>query len=409
MGELQFDVAIVGAGMAGAQAALSLRKAGFSGTIGLIGEEPEMPYDRPPLSKGYLQGTTVWERLLIRPAAIWTDKRVDVVMASRVTEIDATQQRLGTANGQSISYGKLIWAAGGKARNLPCEGADAEGVFTVRTRSDVDRIRSQLDHTQNVAVIGGGYIGLEAAASLSALGKKVVVLEAADRVLARVTGRDISSFLNNEHRAQGVRTLLAARVESIEVEDRKVRGVRLADGTRVPAEIVIVGIGIDAEVKPLCAAGASAGNGVRVDRFCRTDLPNVYAIGDCAEHRNIWAQDQWVRLESVQNANDMANVAARHICGELKEYDSLPWFWSDQYDLKLQTIGLFGGADDRLIRGDPRDRKFSVVYLRGGKVICLDCVNSPADFVQGRALIQQEASPLRLDLANPDIALKALR
>jgi len=404
----RFDVLIVGAGHAGAQAAMAMRQRKFEGSIGLIGEEPELPYDRPPLSKEYLSGEKPWERLVFRTAEAWAERRIKLLPGLRVVEVDPVGKMVTTESGASIGYGRLIWAAGGHARRMTCDGGDFIGVHTVRKRADVDRIMVELPSVEKVVVIGGGYIGLEAAAVLTKLGKHVTVIEARDRVLARVAGEPLSRFYEAEHRAHGVEIIFGKQVSCIEGANGKVTSVAFADGRTLPAQLVIVGIGIVPAVDPLQAAGAETGNGVRVDTQCRTSIPDVFAIGDCAEHRNAFADHAWIRLESVQNANDQATVAAAAIMGESLEYAALPWFWSNQYDLKLQTVGLSSGFDDTVIRGDPSTRSFSVIYLREGKVIALDCVNAVRDFTHGRLLVQNRVSPDRAALVDNSLPLKAL-
>jgi len=392
-----FDVLIVGAGHAGAQAAIVLRQLKFEGSVGMIGDEPEPPYERPPLSKEYMAGEKTFDRIMIRPASFWDERNITMMLGQRVTDVDAQAHELTLTDGTKHRYGKLIWAAGGTPRLLSCAGATASGVYAVRRRSDVDAIMAALPSVQNVVIIGGGYIGLEAAGVLTKLGKKVVLLEALDRVLARVAGPELSAFYEAEHRAHGVDLRTGQRMDCIEVKDGRATGVRMDDGTVLPAELVIVGIGIVSETGPLIAAGASGGNGVDVDGFCRTSLPDIYAVGDCAAHANHFAEGQQIRLESVQNANDQAKLAVQHILGEAtKEYDALPWFWSNQYDLKLQTVGLSTGHDHTVLRGDPATRSFSVVYLRRGSVIALDCVNAVKDYAQGRAHVLAGS---KLDLA----------
>jgi 3-phenylpropionate/trans-cinnamate dioxygenase ferredoxin reductase subunit len=403
-----YDVLIVGAGHGGAQAAMALRQRGFEGTIGLIGAEPELPYDRPPLSKEYLSGDKPWERLVFRTAEAWAERGVDLMLGRRVTQVDANRRIVMTEAGDSIGYGTLIWAAGGSARALTCGGNDAFGVHSVRNRADVDRMMAELPEVREVVVIGGGYIGLEAAAVLRKFDKQVTVLEAMDRVLARVAAEPVSRFYEAEHRAHGVDVRLGIGVECIEVDAGRAAGVRLVDGSVLPAQMVIVGIGIDPDVAPLADAGATMGNGVRVDEHCRTSLNNIFAIGDCAEHRSNWAQGDWIRLESVQNANDQAMTAAKAICGAAEPYAAVPWFWSNQYDLRLQTVGLSRGYDDVVVRGDPASRSFSAVYLRCGSVIALDCINATRDYTHGRLLVAGGIQATREELADANIQLKTL-
>ena len=404
-----YDVVIVGAGHGGAQAGIALRQNGFAGSIAMVGDEPELPYERPPLSKDYLAGDKEFARILIRPAAFWDERKVEMLLGQRVVSVDPASHTVTRADGETIGYGTLIWATGGSPRRLTCSGHDLIGVHGVRTRADVDRVIGELGNTREVVVIGGGYIGLEAAAVLTKLGKHVTVLEALDRVLARVAGEPLSRFYEAEHRAHGVDVRLGCTVECIEEAGGRATGVRLASGEILPAQMVIVGIGIIPAVEPLIAAGAEGGNGVAVDARCRTSLSDVFAIGDCAAHPNGFASGATIRLESVQNANDQATLVAKTIVGaEASDYDAVPWFWSNQYDLKLQTVGLSTGFDDAVLRGDSATRSFSIVYLRAGQVIALDCVNMVRDYVQGRALVVQRLSPDRAALADPAISLKSL-
>ena len=319
------DIVIVGAGHGGAQAAIALRQQGFEGSILVIGREPEPPYERPPLSKEYLAGEKPFERILIRPEAFWTEKRVTLRLAAAVTKVDPQAKALTVTGGATVRYGTLIWAAGGDPRRLSCPGGDLGGIHTVRTRADADRMRDELAAGgTRVAVIGGGYIGLEAAAVLRKLGCEVVLLEALERVLCRVAGEDIARFYEGEHRKHGVDLRTGVVVEAIEGDGDRVTGVRLAGGETIDCDMVVVGIGIVPAVGPLIAAGAAGSNGVDVDEFCRTSLPDVYAIGDCAAHANAYAGGAVIRLESVQNAHDMAATVARAICGEPEPYDAVP-------------------------------------------------------------------------------------
>ena len=407
MTQAHYDVLIVGGGHAGAQAAIALRQEKFAGTIAIVSAEPELPYERPPLSKDYLAGEKAFERILIRPPQFWSDRGVDMLLGRRVETVDAAAKTVRTDDGAVIGYGALIWATGGEPRRLTCSGHDLAGVHAIRTRADVDRLLAELPAARDIVIIGGGYIGLEAAAALTKFGKSVTLVEALDRVLARVAGEALSRFYHAEHGAHGVRLLLGAAVSGI-AGDTRATGVLLADGTILPADIVIVGIGIVPAVEPLAVAGAAIGNGVLVDGQCRTSLPDIYAIGDCAAHANRYAGGATIRLESVQNANDQATTAARAIMGGGAGYDAVPWFWSNQYDLKLQTVGLSAGHDDTVVRGDPDSRSFSVIYLKDGAMVAIDAVNATKDYVQGRALVAQGARIAPDDLRDTGRPLKEL-
>ena len=404
----QVDVVIVGAGHGGAQCAIALRQNGFTGSIAMIGREPEPPYERPPLSKEYFAREKTFDRLYIRPPQFWEEKDVNLVLNTEVTAVDPASKQLTLSNGSSCTYGTLIWAAGGDPRRLSCPGADLGGIHAVRTRADCDQLMGEIDGgVRNIAVIGGGYIGLEAAAVLTKLGCKVTLLEALPRVLARVAGEELSAFYEAEHRAHGVDLRTGVTVEALE-GDGRVTGVKLGDGSVVPADAVIVGIGIVPSVGPLIAAGAAGANGVDVDEYCRTSLPDIYAIGDCATFACDFAGGHVMRVESVQNANDQATCVAKAICGDAQPYHAFPWFWSNQYDLRLQTAGISMGYDQTVIRGKPADRSFSVIYLKGGKIVALDCVNMVKDYVQGRKLVEAGASPDPAKLADASVPLKEL-
>ncbi|MES2291169.1 MAG: FAD-dependent oxidoreductase [Pseudomonadota bacterium] len=404
----RFDILIVGAGHGGAQVAIALRQRGFTGTIAMVGEEPEIPYERPPLSKDYLAGDKDFERILIRQPDFWGERNIEMLTGQRVIAVDPAAHNVSTEQGLTIGYGALIWAAGGHARRLSCAGHDLAGVHSVRSRADVDQMMRELATTTRVAVIGGGYIGLEAAAVLTKLGKQVTLLEALPRVLARVAGEELSRFYEDDHRAHGVHVRLNVAVDYLEGVDGRVTGVRLADGEVVPCDMAIVGIGIIPAVEPLLAAGAKGGNGVAVDAHCRTSLSDIYALGDCALHDSDYAPGGPIRLESVQNANDMANTVAKALTDQHEPYQAVPWFWSNQYDLKLQTVGLSIGFDQTIVRGDMAARSFSVIYLRDGCVIALDCVNAVKDYVQGKALVVNRTRADPAALADAGVPLKTL-
>lgn len=404
---MNWDVLIVGSGHAGAQAAIMLRQLGFDGSIALLGEESDLPYERPPLSKDYLAGEKSRESLALRPAAFWPERAIDLIPGESIVAIDPAAHVVHARSGNRFAYCRLIWAAGGHARQLGCPGSQLSGVHAIRARADVDALHADLADSDRVVIVGGGYIGLEAAAVLRKLDKQVTLLEALPRVLARVAGEPLSQFFEAEHRAHGVDLRTGVSLDAIE-GDQRVEAVRLADGTRIAADVVIVGIGIVPSILPLLDAGADGGNGVAVDQYCRTTLPDIFAVGDCALHHSRFAPGAPVRIESIQNASDMATTAARFIVGDPAPYRATPWFWSNQYDLKLQTVGLSTGHDSTVLRGEPRARSFSLIYRSAGAVIAFDCVNRVKDYVQGRALVEARASIDPTLLANPDIPLKSL-
>ena len=403
-----YDVLIVGTGHGGAQTASALRQAKFGGTVAMIGEEAYLPYERPPLSKDYLAGAKPFDRLLIRPAAFWGERGIDMLLDRRVIAVEPDRYVVRTHGGEVIGYRSLVWATGGTPRRLVCQGHDLGRVHVMRNRADVDRMMEELAQTERVIVIGAGYIGLESAAVLSKLGKRVIVLEAQGRVLARVAGEILSRFYEAEHRSHGVDVRTGVVVACIEGQDGNASGIRLTDGAVLPADMVVVGIGIEPAVAPLLQAGAAGANGVEVDAYCRTTLPDVFAVGDCAAHRSRHTEGRLMRIESVQNANDQAATVAKYLAGQQTPYDAVPWFWSNQYDLRLQTLGLSMGYDEEVLRGDPGGRSFSVIYRRAGRVIALDCVNAPRDYVQGKALLQASGVINKALLSDTGVALKEL-
>ena len=409
-GPITADIAIVGTGHGGAQAAIALRQQGHEGSIVMIGRDAVPPYERPPLSKEYLAGDKPFERIMIRPEKFWADKNITLKLGCAVNEIDPARHEAKLSDGTTLTYGKLIWAGGGDPRRLPVPGANQKNLFYVRDKKDADAMMAALEAgARRAVVIGGGYIGLEAAAVLRKLGCEVVLVEALDRVLARVAGPELSRFYEAEHRRQGVDVRLSHGVTEILGEEGRVIGVKLDNDDVVECDMVVVGIGIVPAIAPLIAAGAAGSNGVDVDVFCRTTLDDIYAIGDCAAHANDFADSAVIRLESVQNANDMATIAARAIMGDKQPYHALPWFWSNQYDLKLQTAGLHIGYDTCLVRGDPEARKFTLIYLKDGVPIAFDCVNMMKDYVQGRKLLERGVGRIAPELlVDTQIALKEL-
>lgn len=379
-------VVIIGGGQAAAQACASLRLFGYAGSLTLIGEEPALPYQRPPLSKAYMKGELAEERLYFKPAAWYEDQNIDTVLSVRATAIDRSAQTVALEHGGTVPYDALIIATGSRPRPLPVEGADLDGVFDLRDLADVERIRPRMVAGRKLVIVGAGYIGLEAAAVARQLDLDVTVLEMEDRVLARVTSPIMSQFFTDEHIRQGAEIRTGARLASLKGADGKVTQAVLADGTELDADIVLVGIGILPNVELAEEAGIACSNGILTDEDARTNDPRVFAAGDCAA-RPLVHYGRKGRLESVHNAIEQGKLAAAAITGKPRPTLDCPWFWSDQYDLKLQIAGLSQGYDETVVRGDPEARKFAVFYLNNGKLIAVDAINSPPEFLASKKLI----------------------
>lgn len=377
-------VVIVGAGQAGFQVAASLRSKKFSGEIVILGEEPVLPYQRPPLSKGYVKGEIKDDALLLRPESFYAVNNIAVRLDCRVTALDRGARAV-LADGACIAYDVLVLATGGRVRTLPVPGADLAGVAYVRTLADAVALKPRVEAAANVVVIGGGFIGLECAAVARSLGCNVVVLEAMDRLMARVVSPVLSDYYRDLHRGRGVDVRLGASVTELVGDAGCVTGVRCGGGAIVPADLVIVGIGIVTNDDLAKAAGLACDRGVVVDAFLRTVDPDIYAIGDCAAFPHSMAEGL-LRLESVQNAIDQGKAVADAIMGDARPYAAVPWFWSDQYEVKLRIVGLTQRYDDTVTLGDVAAGRFSVLYFRGGALTGIDSVNMPSDHVAGRKL-----------------------
>ncbi|MDH4041974.1 MAG: FAD-dependent oxidoreductase [Gammaproteobacteria bacterium] len=388
---------IVGASHAAAQLGASLRQGGWEGKISIVGEEALPPYHRPPLSKAYLAGEKHSDEMLIRPAAFYARSGIDLVLGTRVTALDRANKVLTLHDGGTIPYTRLALATGARVRKLALPGHDLDGVFYLRDLDDVNRIRSYVGPGKSAVIVGGGYIGLETAASMRKLGMKVTVLEALPRVLQRVTAPEVSAFYSRVHSEEGVNIVTEAAVESLEGKD-SVKAVKLADGTLLDADLVVIGVGVMPATELAEAAGLAVDNGIVVDEFARTSDPDIVAAGDCTNHHNP-IYDRRLRLESVQNATDQAKTAANTLCGKLEAYHTLPWFWSDQYDLKLQIAGLSQGYDRVVLRGSSQSgRSFAAFYFRDGHLLAVDAINRPKEFMMARRALAagQGADPARL-------------
>ncbi|WP_018177096.1 NAD(P)/FAD-dependent oxidoreductase [Jongsikchunia kroppenstedtii] len=389
-------IVIVGASHAGAQLAGNLRKEKWAGDIVLVGDEGRLPYQRPPLSKAYLAGASKLDDFAIRGRQFYEKQRIELVDGS-ATSIDRSAHTVSLGNGDVLPYSMLALCTGARARALPVPGANLMAVHYLRTAADVEAIRAAAVPDSKVVIVGGGYIGLETAASLRALGVHVTVLEAAGRVLERVTAPVVSTFFDRIHRAQGVDVRTSAVVEAFRGDER-VEEVVLAGNETLAADFVIVGVGVIPNTDLALAAGLEVDNGIVVDEGTRTSDVDIVAAGDCVNH-HIARYNRRVRLECVAAATEQAKVAAATISGNESGLATLPWFWSDQYDLKLQIAGLSTGYDEVLVSGDPdHDRDFTCYYFSDGELIAADCVNRPKDFITARRAIAQRSSVDKADL-----------
>ncbi len=399
---------IIGASHAAAQAAPTLRQQGWEGSITVIGEEYFLPYHRPPLSKDFLSGSKHLEQLLIRQPAVYKKAKIRFLLGLRVEGLDTENKQITLEDGEHTRYDKLILAVGARVRKLPIPGSDKSGVFYLRDISDVQQIKNFTGHNKKAVIIGGGYIGLETAASLRQLGMEVTVLEALPRVLQRVTAPEISEFYTRVHREEGVEILTDTSVDAIEGE-RNVQSVVCSNGRTLEADLVVIGVGIVPNTEIAEAAGLEVDNGIVVDEYARTSDPDIFAVGDCTSHISEIYDRRRIRLESVQNAVDQATVAAHTICGKDKPYNSLPWFWSDQYDIKLQIAGLSQNYTDVVIRGDiENSRSFAAFYLENGRLLAVDAINRPQEFMLCKRLISEGKSVDPEQLADDSYDLKKL-
>lgn len=427
------QVVIVGAGQGGLQVAASLRQEGFEGNIVLVGDEPGVPYQRPPLSKAYMLGASTAADLALKADSFFADQRIDYLAGERVFEIDragrtvalAAGQRAGATgagatgagasgagaagadSGVRLPFDHLVLATGARNRPLPVSGADLDGVVSLRTLADAADLKERLAAASQVVVIGAGFIGLEFASVAAKLGRRVTVVEAVDRPMARVVSPPVSAHFTAAHERAGTALRFRAGVARILGDHGRVTGVELADGERLPAELVVVGIGVLANAELAAAAGLTVANGVEVDAFLSTSDPAISAVGDCALHPSRWC-DGPVRIESVQNAIDQAKCVAARLVGKPAPYTAVPWFWSDQGADKLQTAGLAIGADRAVVRGDPESGRFSAFVYRGDKLLAVESVNRPADHMIARRLLAAGLSPSPEEAADESVDLKAL-
>ena len=395
------SIVIVGGGHAAGQAAASLRQEGYAGRVVVIGEEPHIPYQRPPLSKQYLAGEYGLERVYLRPAKFYESKNIEVRYGVRVQSIDAKAQTVACADGETVAYDKLLLATGARPRQLPASGADLPGVYYLRTIADVDAIKRDFRRGRRIAIVGGGYIGLEVAAVAVEMGLQTTILEMEPRILQRVAMPAMSAFYHELHAGKGVAIRTNARVDAFAGTDR-LTAVVCADGTQVPADLAIVGVGVVANTELAEAAGLGCDDGIVVDQHARTSDAHIYAAGDCTNHPNPLLGRR-VRLESVPNAMEQSRAAAANMAGEPRTYAAMPWFWSDQYDLKLQMVGFPAEGDLQVLRGDPAARQFANFYVRDGVLAAAEAVNSAREFMAARQLIGKPVQPIHLEDPGTDL------
>lgn len=407
--DLHGRIVIVGAGQAGGEAAVQLRQAGYTGELLLIGDEAYLPYQRPPLSKAFLAGEVSSESLLLRGAAAYERATVGITTDARAERIDRHDRHVVLAGGQVVHYDKLVLATGGRPRMMKVPGAELNNIFYIRTIADVERLHPAFVAGRRLVIVGGGYVGLEVAAVAVKRGLDVTVLEGAPRVLARVTSPEMSAFYERTHRAKGVKIRTGVAVSGfLEGASGDVGCVECGEDEAVPADLVIVGIGLLPNVELAEEAGLLVDNGIVVNEHEQTSDPHIYAIGDCASHAHHGFLLRKVRLESVPNASEQARIAAAVICGKPAPAATPPWFWSDQYDLKLQMVGLSDGYEDMAIRGDPETNSFIAFYFRNGEVIAADAVNRLAEFMMAKRLVAERRTPTAAMLCDESAPLKQL-
>jgi 3-phenylpropionate/trans-cinnamate dioxygenase ferredoxin reductase subunit len=403
-------VVVVGTGQAAAQLAMSLRQRGYDGPVTLVGEEPHLPYERPPLSKAYLAGKVEPESLSLRPASFWQAKQVDVRTGVAVERIEREHCRIVLADGTRLEYEHLVLATGAEARRLDVPGAALAGVHLLRTQDDADRLRAALAAARHVVVVGAGFIGLEVAAVAREAGAGVTVLEGLDRAMARVVSPTTAAAVVAEHRARGVDVRFETGMAGARGDERGwVRAVITTAGDRLPCDVLVMGVGVSPRTELAAASGLPCVNGVLVDECLRTEDPAISAIGDCAAFPSPFADGKVVRLEAVQNAADQARCVAERLTGAPVSYGKVPWFWTTQYGLKLQVAGLVGGHDRAVVRGDPQSGAFSVFCFDSDRLLGVESLNRPADHVLARALLAGDPGLTPELVADPDTDLKAYK
>ena len=394
---------IIGCGQTGGQAAASLRQEKYEGPITMIGQEPYIPYQRPPLSKQYLSGEQEKEKLSLRQESFYSEKEINLMLETSVLSLDPHKKELQLEKGETVTYDKLLIATGGRPRKLEVDGHTLKGIHYLRNIDDVDAIKTQMSISQNLVIVGGGYIGLEVASVAIKKGLTVSILEMESRILERVTTEEMSTFYHQLHTDEGVNIFTSTQAKAFKGSET-VESVACGDH-EIPADLVIVGIGILPNTEMAEAAGLETNNGLVVDEHCRTSNEHIFAAGDCTNHPNP-ILNRRLRLESVPNAMEQGRVAASNMLGGSKSYASMPWFWSDQYEHKLQMVGFSKDSDQSVVRGDMESKSFTVFYLKDDSIIAADSVNNPKEFMASKQLVGKKA-PIEA-LADTSIELKTL-
>lgn len=401
-----FDLVVVGASYAGVGIVASAREAGFTGRIALVGDETELPYQRPPLSKGFLLGKAA-ANLPLKAESFYTEAQIDFIAGRRAAAIDRQARRILLDDGTALGFGQLALTTGARAAVLRCPGVERDGVVSLRSLGDARALSERLGTARSVVIIGGGFIGLEVASAAITLGRQVTVVEAGPRLIGHAVAPEISAFMQSVHEGHGVAIRPATRVERVEGEGGKVAAVVCADGSRLPCDLVLAAVGAVPNTELAVAAGLNVEDGIVVDEFCRTSDPAIFAAGDCTSHPNVFAGRR-LRLSSVQNAHDQGRTAGSAIAGRPEPYRAVPWFWSDQYDVKLQMVGLATGNGPAILRGSIEDGRFSLFRYDGERLAAIESINRPADHMMGRRLIAAGRWPTPEQAADPGFDLRAL-
>ena len=397
------DILIVGAGQATGQLLISLKQKKYKGKIKVFADEKYYPYQRPPLSKKYLSGELSYERLFIKQRKFFDELDVEFNLSCRVEKISTNKKKIQTKEGQH-NYERLVIATGTRPRRISIDSHESKNIYYLRNIEDAEKIKHSIKQNQSIVIIGGGYIGLEVAATAIKFGCEVTVIEQQDRVMKRVVSKEVSNFFEDYHLSQGVRFIFNDEINSIKRVNNK-HEISLSTGKIIHADSILVGIGGIPNTEIAENTDIEINNGISIDSKCRTNINNIFSMGDCT---NFWSElyGKKIRLESVQNAIDQAKVLADNIMNIDSSYDSVPWFWSDQYDLKLQIAGLSEGYDETILRGDKKTKSFSCLYLKEGKIIAIDAINRPKDFIQSKVLIQEKRRIDREKASNDDFELK---